>query len=118
MTDSQRKLLITLKKLNQFTDSILTPVSSAIVLFLIVSTIEYTVNFITGNPTIGKLAFYTSIFLVAVNILSSYLFNYLANSYTTDSFNKLLQNGKDNSDRGHSRDDSGTGQSNSQDKTN
>ena len=119
MTNSQREWLTASKSIFEFTNKIVAPVLSGTLLFASVVIAQYLTTSLTKSALLGDMVFYTLIFLFGLNILSSQVYNYLSNKLRIQYLKDYLKNTDEqsNSDRGHSRDDSGSGQPNSQDKT-
>ncbi len=119
MTNSQREWLIASKSVFEFTNKIVAPVMSFALVLVSVYTIQYVVATITGSELFGSMAFYTSIFIIGLNVISSEVYNYVNKKVQKQYLEDYLKkdDGTNNSDRGHSRDDSGAGQPDSQDKT-
>lgn len=119
MTNSQREWLIASKSVFEFTNKIVAPVMSFALVLVSVYTIQYVVATITGSELFGSMAFYTSIFIIGLNVISSEVYNYVNKKVQKQYLEDYLKkdDGTNNSDRGHSRDDSGSKQPDSQDSS-
>jgi hypothetical protein len=126
MTDNQRKWLYYSKTSFDFTNKIISPVTSAVVILLVLYFSRNIAFAVTGSQMIGDMVFLTLLFLTGLNVVSSTIYNYISSKITSNYVNKQierLKNGptndapKDDSNSGHSRGNTGTEQPDSQDSS-
>ena len=119
MEHKYEKWISILKKIRDRIDSVLTVIFSAVALFILITTSGFLINLFTGGYVSATTVSLVLILLVSISLASRSIVSYLRrkiNQIDLDTQLKNLKqaNGTDNSDRGHSRDDSGTGQSSEQ----
>lgn len=121
MTNSQMEWLKNSKTIFNMTNKIVAPLVSFTVVVASIHFSRYVTIQLTDSLILGDMVFFTVMFLFALNIFFSEFYNYLSSKLKDELVSNYLKNdsnGQNDSDRGHSRDDSGAGQPDSQDKTN
>lgn len=125
MTDNQRELLRSSKKVFDISNIIINPLTSMAMILVTLYMVRQIVTSLFGSDSIGEGASYTLLFIIFLNVISSWTYNKVSNDitkeYVDSQINRLKtlkdDENKDNSDRGYSRDDSGSKQPDSQDSS-
>lgn len=96
-TENQKEEIFKVSKnISEFTGKLVSKLVVYTTMVITLFAIEYAVNYLTGDTIFGRMAFWTLVFIMGLNIISANIYLYFLKKTTEASLHKIIEEYEEN----------------------